>query len=84
MIKLIIFLLVGYFVLKSMKKILGAGPSTNIPGGSREADQIDNLMVQDPNCQTYISKRDAIQTAANGRTLYFCSTQCRDAYLADS
>lgn len=84
MIKLILFLLVGYFVLKSIKSILGAGSATHIPGGSREADQIDNLMVQDPNCQTYISKRDAIQAATNGRTLYFCSTQCRDAYLADS
>ena len=84
MIKLIIFLLVGYFVLKSMKKILGTGPATNIPGGSRETDQIDNLMVQDPKCQTYISQRDAIQATADGQTLYFCSTQCRDAYLADS
>jgi len=84
MIKLIIFLLVGYFALKSIKSIIGTGSSTNIPGGGGAADQIDNLMVQDPNCQTYISKQDAVQAAKNGRTLYFCSTQCRDAYLADS
>jgi len=84
MIKLIIFLLVGYFALKSIRSLLGTGSRTNLSGGRGEADQIDNLMVQDLNCQTYISKRDAIQAVQNGRTLYFCSTQCRDTYLADS
>ena len=83
MLKLIIFLLVGYFILKFLKGILGTGAPTNVPGGHRESDQIDNLMVQDLNCQTYISKRDAVQAVQNGQTLYFCSKKCRDAYLVD-
>jgi len=84
MIKMIIFLLVGYFALKAIKSFLGTGSRTNVSGGRGEADQIDNLMVQDLNCQTYISKRDAVQAVQNGQTLYFCSTQCRDAYLTNS
>lgn len=83
MLKLIIFLPIGYFALKSIKRILGNGSSTRVPGGRGEADQIDDLMVQDLNCQTYISKRDAVQAVQNGRTFYFCSAKCRDAYLAD-
>jgi len=83
MVKLLIFLLIGYFALKIIKSVLGAGSPTSVPGGNAEADQIDDLMVQDLNCETYISKRDAVQAVQNGRTLYFCSAKCRDAYLAD-
>lgn len=81
MIKFIIFLLVGYFALKTLKSIFGQGPQARMETGSNRSDEIDGLMVQDLNCQTYISRRDAVRAERNGETYYFCSRECRDAYL---
>ena len=81
MIKFMILLLVGYFALKTVKSIFGQGPQARMETGSRRSDEIDGLMVQDLNCQTYISRRDAVRAEHNGETYYFCSRECRDAYL---
>jgi len=81
MIKFVIFLLVGYFALKTLKGIFGQGPQARMETGSRPSEEIDNLMVKDPNCQTYIPKRDAVRAEQNGDIYYFCSRECRDAYL---
>ncbi len=81
MIKLVILLLVGYFALKTLKGIFGQGPQARMETGNRRSGEIDNLMVKDPNCQTYIPKRDAVQAEQNGETYYFCTRECRDAYL---
>ncbi len=81
MIKLILFLLVGYFALKAIKSVFGQGPQAHMGPGSGQPDGIDDLMVQDLNCQTYIPKRDAVRAERNGKTFYFCSRECRDAYL---
>jgi YHS domain-containing protein len=84
MIKLILFLLIGYVALKSLKTIFGSGAQTRMAGGrGRASAQIDDLMVQDLNCQTYIPKRDAVLVEQGGQTYYFCSPECRDAYLAN-
>jgi len=81
MIKLVIFLLVGYFALKTIKGIFGQGTSARMEANGRRSEEIDDLMVKDPNCQTYIPRRDAVQAEQNGETYYFCSRECRDTYL---
>ncbi len=83
MIKLVIFLLIGYFALKTFKGVFGQSPQTRMRSGSAQPDEIDNLMVQDLNCQTYIPKKDAVLAEQNGKTFYFCSRECRDAYLTN-
>lgn len=42
---------------------------------------VDDVMVKDPFCQTYIPKRDGIRQVIDGKTVFFCSTDCRDKYL---
>ena len=39
-------------------------------------------LVQDPQCQTYLPKGDALRARINGQEVYFCSEKCRDEYLA--
>ena len=48
----------------------------------REA--IREEMIRDPECGTYVPRNDAIKTQAEGKTCYFCSTECRDKYLERS
>ena len=38
-------------------------------------------MVQDPVCGVFITAQEAITTVDKGKTVYFCSTQCRDKYV---
>jgi YHS domain-containing protein len=37
-------------------------------------------MVKDPVCGTYVPLGDAYKTTINGKTLYFCSETCSEAY----
>lgn len=49
--------------------------------GTRPAqERIGGELVRDPNCGTYIPKARALVVGSGDATLYFCSTECRDAY----
>jgi YHS domain-containing protein len=48
----------------------------------KTAAEIDDLMVKDPFCEVYFPKRDAVHLKVDGKDLYFCSTECRDNYVA--
>ena len=37
-------------------------------------------MVEDPECGRFISEQEAVQISFRGKTAYFCSSECRDAY----
>ena len=37
-------------------------------------------MAQDPNCGTYVSKRQAITKSIQGKEHFFCSKKCADEY----
>lgn len=39
-------------------------------------------MARDPVCGTYVVPDRAVTFTVAGRTIHFCSTGCRDAYLA--
>jgi YHS domain-containing protein len=48
------------------------------PGPSKEGGEL----VRDPQCGTYVPKARAIAARVGNGTSYFCSTNCRDAYLS--
>lgn len=41
-------------------------------------------LKRDPVCGTYTVEAHAIRQTINGETLYFCSSRCRDEYVAAS
>jgi uncharacterized protein len=44
---------------------------------------IEDEMVRDPVCGTYLPRREALVDRRGGEQLFFCSRECRDAYLED-
>jgi YHS domain-containing protein len=40
----------------------------------------DEKMVIDPHCHVYIPKREAITAKIAGKTVYFCSKECKEKY----
>jgi YHS domain-containing protein len=53
-------------------------------GGEPRAPRIPGEeMVQDPQCRTYVVKGRALARRIGGKTTYFCSADCADAYERD-
>ena len=78
MIRLLIYFFIFYFLFSLFKKIVGGvarGSGEERAGGEGE------MMVLDPNCGTYIPKKEALTKKINGETIYFCSKECLNTYL---
>jgi uncharacterized protein len=45
-----------------------------------EKTALGEEMVQDPQCGTYVPISLAVEKTIDGRKVYFCSEECRDAY----
>lgn len=82
MFKFIILAVVGYIFYRALKSwMLGSGSQPADLDGKRRTE-VDDVLVQDPVCKTYIAQRDSIHLQQDGKVLYFCSEQCRDRYIA--
>ena len=68
-------LIIGYLVYWVVKKVstsLGLWPQTPRSGGKREPD----VLVQDPVCQTFIPRKEALKAEKDGKVYFFCSEGC--------
>ena len=50
--------------------------------GARAEMPLSGELKKDPVCGTYVSAATSIRESFKGETLYFCSSQCRDKYVA--
>ncbi len=81
-VRALIWLIVGflvYTVFQIIKQALLKPPAPPAEKTTRGED-----MVQDPECGTYVPKKDAIKGQVKGNTHYFCSAECRDKYKKSS
>lgn len=75
-------------VLKGLGQAMKPGSTqhgSTMPGsGPRPANQVPltGELKKDPVCGTYIAAATAIKEKVGGQTLHFCSTECRDKYVA--
>lgn len=72
---LVIFglLYLGYRKLKSL-----TGPDRR--SSAQSPEPVEDLMVQDPECGTYVPRREAVSLRWEGREIFFCGTECRDRF----
>ena len=83
--RLLILLVLGYLLFRALKSLLGGRSALDrrgVGGSGGRGTQIDDLMVQDPQCGIYLAKREGVALAHEGQTLYFCSAECRDRFVA--
>jgi YHS domain-containing protein len=79
MVRWIIILIVLFLAYRLFRRFLGP----KAPAVKHPPQQIQDEMVQDPVCQTYVPKRLALTVQRPGDgPLYFCSPDCRDQYLS--
>ncbi|MDM8549960.1 hypothetical protein QUF72_07790 [Desulfobacterales bacterium HSG2] len=80
MIRLLIFgglMFLGYKEVKSW--ILKNIEAYTISSQARA--EIDDIMVQDPFCKVYFPKREGAPLNVDGKTLHFCSIECRNKFI---
>ncbi|MFP4309724.1 MAG: hypothetical protein ACLFRG_23665 [Desulfococcaceae bacterium] len=77
MIRLLVIAGLVYFGYRKLKAI--AGPSR--PAGRRASQPVEDVMVKDPECGTYIPKREAVRLQSGEEVFFFCGPECRDRFL---
>lgn len=78
----IVRVLVLLMVLRLLGRFFTRGRSTpRRPRPAQTGERAGGTLVQDPQCGTYLPASRAITVANGSKTLYFCSTTCRDAFL---
>lgn len=83
MIKLIILLAVGYFLYRAVKPKSNRGTLRGRPMNAEGGLPVDDEMIQDPVCRTFIPKREAVVLDRGGNRYYFCSDACKAAFQAE-
>ena len=63
-------------------RVVPSRRSPRWPGGPSRESKPGGELVRDPHCGTYVPKARALAASVGSETAYFCSTTCRDAYLA--
>lgn len=83
MIRFIILAVVGYVAYRALRSWMLPNPPSSESVGGKKAGEIDDIMIKDPYCEAYFPKRNAVNLKFNGEVMQFCSTRCKDGFLAD-
>lgn len=92
MIRFLIILCLVYLGLRILKALVNPGGRgyqvprrpPHGPRTSTGSDQpVTDEMLKDPHCGIYFPRKEGVPLNIDGKTLFFCSTDCRDAYQRD-
>lgn len=79
----ILFLLLLMVVYQAVKVVFRSAGDAYRRDDDRSSRIPGEEMVQDPQCRTFVVKGRAVARRIGGRTTYFCSESCADAYERD-
>jgi|UniRef100_A0A7C3ZCS3 YHS domain-containing protein len=73
--RLILGLILGYVAYRVVRRIKEA---FNLSGQSPQAPKVPqpDVLVQDPVCQTFIPRQEALKFTKDGQDYFFCSEGC--------
>jgi uncharacterized protein len=81
--RVILFFILLMVIYQAVKVVFRSAISAYRGGAMRTPRIPGEEMVQDPQCRTYVVKGRAVARRIAGRTTYFCSAGCADAYERD-
>ena len=76
MLKIIIYIVLAYFVYRIFKGLFSKSKGIEKGGSGGVIDE----MVQDPICKTYIPRRDSQKRVIAGNEYFFCSNECASKF----
>lgn len=81
MLKFIILVAVGYIFYRALKSMMIDARTPPEEENNRGPAEVDDVLVQDPVCKTYVAQRSAVPLRRGAEVLYFCSEACRDRFI---
>jgi hypothetical protein len=80
-VRLILWAVLGFLIYTIVRAAITAfrAPPPPRPEKSRGGE----AMERDPQCGTFVPRGDAVAATVRGRQHWFCSTACRDRYIAN-
>lgn len=82
MIRLLIFAALFYFCYRLLKGPIGSMLKDKLkPSDEEDSSLADAELIKDPQCGAYFMKQKGIEARVEGKTLHFCSRECRDKFL---
>lgn len=60
----------------------GRKKAKKAPPAADQSVAIQDVLVEDPVCHTYVPQKQAIRAARDGKIYYFCSEKCCQTFLA--
>jgi YHS domain-containing protein len=82
MIRFIILAVVAFVFYRALKSWMFPAQDASKSVAGKNIGKIDDVMIKDPFCEAYFAKRNAVHLNFRGEDLYFCSTACKDQYIA--
>jgi len=86
LLRLLLFVVLYLIARSIVSRFLGhrttsTGRHNRAPGASPFAPRsVGSATVKDPQCGTYVDTTLALPLKADGKTVYFCSEECRRLY----
>ena len=82
------FILIGILIYLLFKVTSLAIRSFKVQAFERQgqkplSDRKVSELVRDPVCGVYIAPNEALSVVDNGRTIHFCSAECRQQYMSN-
>ena len=81
LIRVIFFTLALRFVLRLIAQMTRPAPQAGPRPSSGLRERAGGTLVRDPHCGTYIPMTRAVRVGTGSSAQYFCSDDCRRAYL---
>jgi len=75
MIRLLVWLLLGYIGYRIIKTLMAPKKTASVPR-SHDGEET----VQDPVCKIYLARKDAVVGTLEGNRHYFCSMNCLEKF----
>jgi len=80
MIRYLIFAVLAYVFYRLLRRAFGAISAPRQTGGGQVIDE----MVQDPQCKTYVPRRQARRKVVGATEYFFCSKECEEKFTMES
>ena len=77
----VIEIVVVFVLARLVFRLFGAAQNVyRRPPAPEPRERVGGTLVRDPHCGTYVPVSRALEARSGQETIYFCSTECRDAY----
>ena len=80
LLRVVFFGLLLFFLFYLYRKLVGF---LRLSSSSSSPPPITGQVHKDPQCGIYVAEELAVKAPARGQQYYFCSTECRDRFLAE-